>query len=511
MNTLSAALYRTIRHNRNGTAILDDERYFTWGEFGERVGRAAGVLAGRGVGRGARFAILSRNGYRFEELKWAGFHVGAVPVPINWRLAPPEIRHILEDSGCQTVFVEDGFLAVFQTEELAGWREGVVCISPASTALPCYETLLADANEPAVAHTDPDDDALLLYTGGTTGRAKGVRLSHWNILSNALAFGLGVSARRDDVYLHVAPMFHSADLLGTCWFLLGAGHCYLPAFSPAEFLRVIAKHHVTAMTKVPTMLMMTLSDPVFERADISSVRTLIYGASPMALEWIRRVAAAFPRTNLFNCYGLTEVAPDLTIFDAREFRAAIESGNRDGPVASVGKPNVLNELRVVGPDGTDVAVGEAGELWARGPNIMKGYLNLPEETHKALGEGWLRTGDIARVDENGYVYLLDRLKDLIISGGENIYASEVEAALHQHPGVHEAAVIGVADDKLGETLFAVIVAAPGVTLAQDEIIAHCRKRIGGYKIPRRMAFVDAMPKSALGKILKTDLRKTYSG
>jgi long-chain acyl-CoA synthetase len=309
-------------------------------------------------------------------------------------------------------------------------------------------------------------------------------------------------------------MFHSADLIGTAWFLNGATHCYLPAFSPAGFLQCIADNQVSVTVTVPAMLMAVVGSVKVTDFDITSLRVLMYGASPMAFEWTERVAAAFPDTDFLNCYGLTETAPDLTIFDADEFRAAIESGERNGIVTSVGKPNVLIDLRVVGNDDKDVAPGEVGELWARGPNIMKGYLNLPKETSAAISDGWLHTGDMARIDEKGYVYLLDRLKDLVITGGENVYSSEVEATLHRHPAVSEAAVIGLPDDKLGEALFAVIVlrsdAEAPAKITDEDLITHCRDLIGGYKIPRQYAFTDALPKSALGKVLKADLREQYS-
>ena len=216
----------------------------------------------------------------------------------------------------------------------------------------------------------------------------------------------------------------------------------------------------------------------------------------------------FPEALISNCYGLTETAPDLTVSDPREFGVAIET---DAPsIAAVGKPNALVELRVVGPDGADVANGEAGELWARGPNITKGYLNLAEETRAAFEDGWFRTGDVARIDRDGYVYLLDRLKDMIISGGENVFSAEVEAALYQHPGVHECAVIGVADQRLGETVMALIVPKPETELGSEAVADHCRQLIAGYKVPRRIAFVDVLPKNAMGKILKGELRKAFA-
>lgn len=511
---LVRALRSTIRHNGPRPALVDTSRTFTWAEFGERVERAAGALRSLGIERGARFAILARNGFRFEELKWAAFTLGAVPVPVNVRLAPPEIAAILEDCAAVRVLVETPFQGALEHPALAPWRARATDIGETSGAsAAAYEALLARADPVGAADPAPDEDAILLYTGGTTGRSKGVRLSHANILSNAVAFGLGVGARREHVYLHAAPMFHSADLLAMGWFLQGSAQAFLPMFSPAAFLEAIARYRVGAVVTVPTMLVATVSDPGIAKADVSSLRILIYGAAPMAAEWIERVAKRFPDADFFNCYGLTETAPDLTIFDAREFRAAIDrsiaTGDRSGPLLSVGKANVLNELAVVAPDGRVLGTGEAGELIARGPNIMAGYLNRPDETRAALRDGWLHTGDVARIDEAGYVYLLDRLKDVVITGGENVYSAEVEAVLHRHPSVAEAAVIGVPDERLGEAVMAVIVPTPDARPGDGELARHCRESLGGFKVPRRFAVVERLPKSALGKVLKGELRKEF--
>jgi long-chain acyl-CoA synthetase len=503
MRSLARVLRATVARNSNRTAILKGDETLTWERFGDRVARAAGLLRDLGLKRGDRFAIIARNGVDLEELKWAGFWAGIVPVPVNWRLAPPEIRHILDDADCKLAFVEADFRAAFEQENLAGHYARM-------RRLPEDYHGARDAAAPApLMESDPDDDALLLYTGGTTGRSKGVPLSHGNIVSCAMAFGLGTGARKDDVFLHVAPMFHSADLLATAWIMLGAAHVYMPAFDPESYLRLIERHKVTVTVAVPAILMAMVSHPRVGDADFSSLRTLIYGAAPMALEWIERTMAVLPDGVLWNCYGLTEVSPDLTIFDGQEFAAAVKSGKRDGPVTSVGKANVLVDLKVIDANGGEAATGEAGQLWARGPNIARRYLNLPEASAEAFVGDWFKTGDIAKIDADGYVYLLDRVKDLVITGGENVYTSEVEAALHQHPGVSEAAVIGVPDDKMGEALFAVIIPRAGHDLSDKDMIEHCRPLIGGYKIPRRYAFVEAMPKSAMGKILKTELRETY--
>jgi acyl-CoA synthetase (AMP-forming)/AMP-acid ligase II len=511
---LVRGLQSTIRHNGPKRAILDGERTYTWSEFGSRVVRLAGALHAMGVGAGSRFAILSRNGFRAEELKWAGLWLGAVPVPVNWRLAAPEIAHILRDADCLCVFAETEFCRHFSHPSLREWSSRLMNFGSAcGPEAPSYESLLerSTAIDPADPH--PDDDAILLYTGGTTGCSKGVRLSHTNILTNALQFGLGIGARRHDVYLHAAPMFHSGGLLATSWLLLGAAHCYLPAYSPQAFLELIERRRVTAVIAVPTMLIEAVRHPAFSSFDTSSVRALVYGSAPMSIEWVDRIADAFPHAEFANAYGLTEATPILSIFDAREMRAAIDearrSGRRDGPLLSVGKPNLLNELRVIGGDGREVGVGEVGEIVARGPNIMNGYLNLPEETRAVLHDGWLRTGDIGRIDEEGYVYVLDRAKDMLISGGENVYSAEVEAALNRHPAVAEAAVIGVPDERLGETIMAVIVPAAGARPTPDELTCHCRDWLGGFKVPRRFAFVETLPRSALGKVLKTALRRDF--
>ena len=513
---LVRALRAVVRHNGPRPAMLDVARSYSWSEFGERVARAAGALKALGVDPGARFAVLARNGFRFEELKWAGFWLGAVPVPINWRLAPPEIAVMLEDAGAAALLVENHFQSVLDHEAMKAWKGKATVIGDAAgPSLGAYEDMIARAAALPPADPAPDDDAMLIYTGGTTGRSKGVRLTHANIVANGVAFGLALGARRDQPYLHAAPMFHSADLLAMGWFLQGAAQCFLPAFSPTAFLEAIQQFRVGAVVTVPTMLIATVSDPAFAKFDHSSLKTLIYGAAPMAVEWIERVAKAFADVNFSNSYGLTETAPDLTVFDPGEFRAAIQktlaTGDRTGPLTSVGKPNVLNEIKIVTPDGKEAKPGETGELLARGPNIMKGYWNRPEETAAALRDGWLYTGDVARIDEEGYVYLLDRLKDMVITGGENVYSSEVEAVLHRHPAVAEAAVIGVPDAKLGETIMAVIVPKPGTAPTEDEIAQHCRQSLGGYKIPRRFAFVERLPRSAMGKVLKTSLRDTYDG
>lgn len=509
---LVRALRAVIRHHGPRPAMLDVAKSYTWTEFGERVGHAAGALKALGVDGGARFAVLARNGFRFEELKWAGFWLGAVPVPINWRLAPPEIAAMLDDAGVAALLVENHFQSMLDHEAMKAWKSKATVIGDsAGPSLGAYEDMIARAAVPPPADPAPDDDAMLIYTGGTTGRSKGVRLTHANIVSNGVAFGLAIGARREQTYLHAAPMFHSADLLSMGWLLQGAPQCFLPAFSPPAFLEAIQQFRVGAVVTVPTMLIATVAHPDFGKYDLASLKTLIYGAAPMAIEWIERVAKAFPAVNFSNSYGLTETAPDLTVFDPREFRAAIQkalaTGDRAGPLASVGKPNVLNEIKIVGRDGKEAKPGESGELLARGPNIMKGYWNREEETEAALRDGWLHTGDVVRVGENGLLYFVDRAKDLIKRAGVNIAASEVEAALRRHPAVFDAAVVGIPDPIRDEAIIAFVIPREGETADPTALLAWCRDRLAAFKLPERIHIVTEFPRTPVGKIQKHILRE----
>ena len=512
MLTMVSAIERARRLYGARPAILDDEGSLTWSQFADRAMRAAGALAGLGVRPGERYAILSRNTFRHAELIHAGYWMGAIPVPINFRLAGPEIRHILDDSSSGLLIVDEALTGLAAAPELAPWQERILTVgaAPADGGRPHYETLLADASPADPYPSGEDDDAILLYTGGTTGRSKGVRLSHRNVYANGQQCAIALGMRGDDVFIHAAPMFHSADLLGTGFTLLGAAHVYLPQFTPKAMLGAMQRHRVSFAFTAPTMLILMLQDPAFESFDLTALRRIFYGSSPMAVEWIRRAMENFPNAELQQGYGLTETSPILTTLDADEHRRAIASGNLER-LKAAGRPVTGVDMRIVDAEGRPVPPGAAGEVVVRGPNVTKGYLNRPAETEEAFRGGWFHTGDIGRMDEEGFMYLLDRKKDMVITGGENVYTSEVEAALYQHPGVNEAAVVGVPDETYGEALFAVIVPAPGAHMSQDEIIAHCRERIGGYKIPRRMAFVDQMPKSAMGKILKTELRRIYGG
>ena len=512
MLTLTSVLQRTVRLYGDRPAIFDAERNFTWTQFVGRVARAARVLRSLGIERGERYGILCRNGFRNNELMHAGIWMGAVPVPVNYRLAPPEIAYVLANAECNVLILEDLFAGLLDAEELVPWTKNVLLVAKSNieSSSPQYESLL-DKCVPMPAYESAEtDDAVLLYTGGTTGKPKGVRLSHRNIVSNAFQVGFEYQARVEDVYLHVAPMFHSADLLATAYTMAGAAHVFLPKFTARALLEAIQTYGVTSTMLTPTMIIMALQEPEFDSYDISSFRQLIYGSSPMAAKWIRRMLDRLKNVETVQGYGLTETSPILTMLHMAEHKTAVATGDYE-ILKSAGRQISGVDLKVVDAEGQDVPVGQPGEVIVCGPNVTKGYLNRPDATLEAFRNGWFHTGDIGRLDEKGYLTLLDRKKDMIITGGENVYSSEVEAVLYQNPKVHECAVIAVPDETYGEALLAAVVPALGQILTQEEMVAHCRGRIGGYKIPRRYVFLEELPKSAMDKILKTELRRIYGG
>jgi long-chain acyl-CoA synthetase len=509
MLTLPSLLQRTARLHGNNPAILDPGGDLDWSAWIGQIARAGGMLGHTlGLAPGGRVGIIARNSVRQAELIYACYWAGVVPVPVNFRLAPPEIAAVLEDADCKALAVEAHFAGLLGSAPLDAWRSRAFLLAAQSGPgePPAYDTLRDTAA--AIAAHDPaeTDDAILLYTGGTTGRGKGVRISHRNVVGNALQLSHIMAVRPEDSYLHVSPMFHSTDLKATCLTMHGGRHVYLPEFTPAGVLRAIEEYRITIGSLVPTMIMRILQDPAFGKHDIGTLRIISYGTSPMAAEWIRRTMEAFPGVAMQQVYGLTETSPVLAILDEHDHAKAL--AGREEILRAGGRPVAGTDVRIVGDDGAELPPGESGEILVRGPQVTAGYHNRPRETQDAFKNGWFRTGDVGRFDAEGYLFVLDRKKDMIITGGENVYTSEVEAAIYQHPGVHEVAVIGLPDERYGEALCAVIVPAPGRTLTQEEIIAHCRGRIGGYKIPRRVRFVDALPKSAMGKILKQELRRT---
>ncbi|HKG21232.1 MAG TPA: AMP-binding protein, partial [Blastocatellia bacterium] len=348
----------------------------------------------------------------------------------------------------------------------------------------------------------------LFYTSGTTGEPKGVMLTHRNVQSNVDHSDLVFQYFPDDIYLHAAPMFHLAD--GAAAFsntARGATQAFTPRFDPIEVLEVISRERVTTTVLVPTMINFLLQHPSRDSYDLSSLRQITYGASPIAPETLRRSMEVFG-CRFAQGYGLTEAAPLLTVLSAADHAATMEQDMH--LLASCGKPVPGVDVRVVDPDGLEVRPGEVGEIIARGANIMAGYWKRPEDTGNAIRDGWLHTGDLATVDREGYLYLVDRKKDMIVTGGENVFSTEVEAVLFKHPSIREAAVIGVPDETWGEAVHACITLKENHHVSEEELIDYCRQYLAVYKLPRSVEVVDGeLPKGGTGKILKKELRERH--
>jgi long-chain acyl-CoA synthetase len=488
------ALRRAEKLFATKTAVVDADVLLTYGELAGRCRRLASALAGLGVARGERVAVLMANGHRYLECLFAVPGTGAAVVPLNNRLAVPEFRYILGDAGVRVLVVDEAHAAL--GEQLAEDVERVV------RAPDRYEELVAGADEvPLGDGVGEDDLAGLFYTGGTTGAAKGVMLSHRNLMANALHITISLGYSERDVYLHCAPMFHLGDGASTfsvTW--VGGTHVFVPAFDPGLVLETIAREKVTHTLMVPTMLAAMNGHPAASTADLSSMRLVLHGAAPIAGELLRRSIETFG-CSFSQGYGMTEGAPAVTMLTQEERLVD------DERLRSAGREIVGVEMAVMREDGSPCGVGEVGEVVARGPNFMLGYWNKPEETAAALREGWYWTQDLGYLDDDGYLFLVDRAKDMIISGGENVYSIEVEDAIMSHPAVLECAVVGLPDDTWGERVHAAVVLKPGSVLDAEALVAHCTERIARYKSPRSVEFLDELPKSGAGKILKRELRR----
>jgi long-chain acyl-CoA synthetase len=430
--------------------------------------------------------------------------LGAAVIPINTRLAPPEIAYILEDSGATMLFLDDAFAAVpGQLASLAAVAEIIhIGDGPTPAGMRAFESLLG---EPLTTDAAGGDDvAGIFYTGGTTGRSKGVMLTHRNLVANAAMAVVAFGYRFDSTYVHAGPMFHMADGASTfAVTMVGGVHVFIPRFDPADLLAAVARHRATNTLLVPTMIGALASFPGLADYDVSSLRVIPYGGSPMPDAIRKRAAVALPRVRFLHVYGMTEAAPLVTAMDL-----GIEAdGER---LKSCGRPGLLVDVRVADAEDSEVPRGTVGEIQVRGPNIMLGYWNQPEATRAALRGGWYHTGDGGYMDADGYVYIVDRLKDMIITGGENVYSAEVESVISILDGVAEVAVIGIPDERWGEAVHAVVVPVSGRTLSAEQVIGHCRGLIAGYKSPRSVEIRDrSLPLSGAGKVLKAQLREPF--
>jgi fatty-acyl-CoA synthase len=482
-------------------ALVFEEEAWTYAELNRRVNALAHALRDLGVRHGDRIAYLDLNHPTFLLTLFAAAKLGAIHVPLNFRLTAPELSYIIGDAGVHTLVHDEAFAAT---------------VDRIRAEIPCRE-LISTAARPGVRRLDDllrgrptddlddrvstDDVALIMYTSGTTGRPKGAMLTHGNLLWNNINACLAFDSSVDDVTLVCAPLFHIGGLNVTTLTALmkGATVVLMRSFDPGGVLELIARHRVTTMFGVPAMFLFMSQHPGFAAADMSSIRYLLCGGAPVPEALIRLYGA---RGICFaQGYGLTETAPFVTLVPMER---ALEK------VGSAGLPPMFTDVRVVDEHGDEVPTGERGEVVVRGPNVMKGYWNRPDATAETIVHGWLHTGDIGVRDAEGYHYIVDRKKDMIISGGENIYPAEVEDCLYGHPEVAEVAVIGMCDPRWGEAVLAVVVRRPGAAVEEQDIIDFTQGRLARYKQPRRVIFAEALPRNPAGKVLKFELRQRFA-
>lgn len=508
---LTSGLRRAVVVARDRTSTICADRRRSWGETAERVARMAGAFRALGIEDGDRIAVLTLNSDIYLEAYVAAPWASGVIVPLNIRWSRQENADAVEDCGASLLIVDDAFAEMGRSIAAASGAQLALIYAGNGAApedMPAMEDLIRNHEPVADADRGGDDLFGIFYTGGTTGRSKGVMLSHDNIIANslhALAEGLFPN---DTVYLHAAPMFHLADGAATFSLLLkGETHVVVPSFTPEGVMKAIQDHQVTSVLLVPTMIQMLVDHPAIGNYDLSSLKRIIYGAAPITEAVLDRASAKLPGVEFMQAYGMTELSPIATLLHPQDH---IGDARAKGRHRSAGRPVIGCEVRIVDADGRPVPDGTVGEVAVRGANVMQGYWNRPEETEKAIVDGWMHTGDGARMDADGYVYIVDRMKDMIISGGENVYSVEVENVVARHPAVAQCAVIGIPDPHWGELVHAVVVPHADARPTAQEIIDFCKQYIAGYKCPRSVEIRDEpLPMSGAGKIMKRDLRQPY--
>ncbi|ARS26049.1 AMP-binding protein [Sphingomonas sp. KC8] len=505
---ISAAVARAAQVRPRHPATICGDRTRSWDEVASRVARIAGGLAAMGLGQGDRIAILGLNNDRYFELFLAGPHAGGVVVPLNSRWSQAELADGLDDCEPVILAADDAFLPLARL--LATGRPGLHLLAigedhPADIAH--HDDLVAHA---AIADAGRTGDDLfgIFYTGGTTGRSKGVMLSHRNVLRGANIAHCEGYYRDDAVYLVAAPFFHASGNWPMIAITASAGTAViLPGFDAATALAAIARHRCTESLLVPTMVQMLIEHPDFTATDLSSFRTIVYGASPITEALLDRALAALPDTRFIQAYGMTELSPQCVALPheclSGDYRA--RGVHRAGGRACYGV-----EMRIVDEDDKEVPRGQVGEICARGESVMLGYWRRPDETAAALKGGWMHTGDGGRMDAEGFVYVVDRVKDMIVSGGENVYSIEVESALSTHPAVRSCVVIGVPHERWIEQVHAIVILHDGAAAVEADLIDHVRQRLAGFKVPRSVEFrTEPFPLSPANKILKREIRAPY--
>ncbi|MDE0042519.1 MAG: long-chain fatty acid--CoA ligase [Candidatus Poribacteria bacterium] len=510
---IGQCLTKSARTFANNLAIAYGRRRVSYAEFNSRVNRLANAFYKHGIQPGDNVALLMYNCPEMLESMFAGFKAGCGVVPINFRLHPKEYTFIIKHSEAKAVIVSPEFSEeIIKACNLFPRVTSIVTLSEARGDLLDYESLLA-AGSDQFDDTDVDADgvAWIFYTSGTTGSPKGAMLTHRNLLGMTMNFyadmapGFGSS----DVALHAAPLSHGSGCYALPNIAKGAANVILESksFDPETVLRTIQEHRVTNMFAAPTMIKRLIDSPVIDRYDHSSLKYLNYGGAPMLVEDLMDAMRKLGPC-LVQLYGQAESPMTITYLSHDDHLLDGDSDQMKR-LASAGIPRTDVEVKIVDPDGNELPPGETGEIVTRSDLVMKGYWRAPEATAEALQDGWLHTGDMGYVDEHGYLFLMDRSKDMIISGGENIYPREIEEVIVGHPAVREVAVIGVPDSQWGEAIKAVVSLVPGSNVTETELIDFCTEHIARYKKPRSVEFVDELPKNNYGKIVKRALREKY--
>jgi fatty-acyl-CoA synthase len=483
------------------SALEFEGRTTTWQSLLEGTQASAGALAEAGVERGDVVAVLLHNSDRFLELMHAISHLGAIFMPLNWRLAGPELAYIIDHAGARVLVSEPELeQGVAPVEEQLACRR-LRLNGDSSPGWQSLDELRAAAPERfEAAEVDEGDVHRLMYTSGTTARPKGVMITYRNLYAKNVSHIVEFGMTGDDIGLACGPLYHvgALDLTTTTLMYVGATTHVLRRFDPTAALDAIEGHRVSHIWLAPAMIHAILAEPSIEGRDLSSVRLIIDGGEKMPLPLIERVLRAFPNAWFADAYGLTETVSGDTFLDKARARDKI---------GSVGKPVIHSEVRIVDADDRPLPAGEAGEIVIRGPKVCKGYWRDEEATERAMRGGWFHTGDVGVLDEEGFLFIVDRLKDMILSGGENVASLEVERVLYEHEAVVEAAVIGRPDRRWGEVPVAYVVLAEGRDDASDELEGHCRQRLAKFKVPKSFHVIDALPRNPTGKVLKRELRE----
>jgi acyl-CoA synthetase (AMP-forming)/AMP-acid ligase II len=499
-------------------AVVCNDLRFTYKQFADRVYGLTNSLDSLGVGKGDRVAILHQNSHEYLESYFAFANLGAILVPLNFRLSPRELAFILNDSGAFTMIASHRFLenvnsiSSMDTPLTRIIRTGPKKMRTSFDSIN-YEELITpwQKSSPPLPSLTEDDPAQLYYTSGTTGHPKGVVLSHRNICAHALSAIAELKLDDHDNWLHVAPLFHLADAWATfaiTW--VGGKHIIATDFDPKLVLSLMDQEGITITNMIPTMLNMLINSPAISSHNHPNLRALLSGGAPIAPELVKNIISAF-NCEYIQTYGMTETSPYLTVSILKKNIRGLSEEEQFNYKAKTGRPFLGVLLKVVGEDGMEVKADnkEVGEIIVKGDIVTKGYWNRPEETAAAIKDGWLYTGDLATIDKEGYINIVDRKKDMIITGGENVYSVEVENILYSHPSVLEAAVIGIPDEKWGEAVKAVVSLKPGFKATESDIINYCKRYIAGYKVPKSIDFVPELPKTGSGKIYKKVIKEIY--